>query len=216
MIGATVTSTEVMDAVRSTLQTWVPSVLAELVRRRTGTTYQAASTLPAFPWKQVQSWQEIPDEGVFHLASDRLPMVAVIPGSTVGMSRDAEGVHSVTWEMNVLTVIRGPNWAETTARLGIYRHAIVVALAQHRIGIASASKARWQAARANIVNPRKARNLQGGIDVFHIDVDGVMDDLAGPATPPAAPEYADPTLPTVGPDKAKVSVTHDRTVPVGP
>lgn len=189
-IGPIVTVGAVRRAVETTLQEWLPSVLAAAAR--------AEGRDPDDPEQHqpIRSWRRLPDIRTAH--DDQLPSVSVASGGLAEEAEDqGDGTYRAVWGIVVSVHVRGNDHEDTADRVGYYAAAIRTALAQHGdLGGVAASTV-WLAEDYALSEPNATRNLGGGFVEFTVAIEGVLDIYAGPAEPPLDPSTPNPDLPEV-------------------
>ena len=191
-IDTVVTGTDIRRGAQSTLETWMPSVLAELVRRAYPSV-DPDDPLATFP--APRTWIRLPDMRA--MTEDQSPM-CVVTSSGVGETiRSGDGSWSATWGFQVFTVIRDTGYENVADAVGVYIAAARVAILQHGIGIAGARKPRWSGESYHEMDARDARSLGAGVCGFTVTIPNSVTDTAGPIEPPAPTPFIDVDDPVV-------------------
>jgi hypothetical protein len=192
-LGPAIGALDIRRCAQATLELWMPSIVVELARRADDR-YPPGAGEPTFEQVVIppRDYQRLPDEDVWDLAADQTPVVAVSSPGVPKVTRDSDGLYSAEWMVHVAVIVRGDTFEQTTDILGIYLTAARMALCQHGLGLQGASKPRWVTETYKELDTDVSRSLQGGSTTVRVRVADVMDDTAGPAEPPEAPDYIDP------------------------
>ncbi len=208
-IGTTLDATDIERALQTTLQTWVPSIVAELARRKD-------PVIPPDMAVPPRTWTRLPDAALLEMVADQSPMVAVTGEGMVEPTRDADGYWSAKYIMAVYVVVRASTFLETRDLLGIYTHAVMVAGLQHSLDLPTVNKMglmsptqRWAE-----LDSDDSRSIGAGVVRFEVEAGDIVNDLEGPSAPPPAPIYEDPGAEQV--ETVIVTTTADQTPDVQP
>lgn len=182
MIGPLVDVDDVCLAAETTLQTWLPSVLAEIT---------AASSI-ALP--NPATYEQLASDADSTAAE--YPAVSVSsPGLSAAPERHGDGSYTLTWQLDVTVGIRGASYRATAQQIRKYVSAVRVTLAQHSAlgGIAETTTFKTEAfAKAK---PTAGRTFALGGASFDVRVPNAMNDMSGATTPPIPPDL-NPDAPT--------------------
>jgi hypothetical protein len=185
-LGPFVGPPQVRQAVLATLATWAPFYVAEAIR-------QTGAELPGFtdfvnePLDSPTTVEEAPR------------YIVAVPG-TIGGSppmRKGDGKYIATWDVQIALWLWGADYQETEDHLGYYVTAIRQLMLQQPSLGGFAMSTTWRAERYQEVATTAFRTLGQAIVQFAVQVDGVVDAFAGPASPPVDPTAPPPAAPAV-------------------
>lgn len=179
VFGPIVGSYDVEQAALAVLEEWLPTYLARVAEERGVDPSEIPRPRSVFQTKEFEGWPE-----------DRLPCVQVVSPGQAQPPQGDEGGMRAWWQMNIFCVVKGRDRAATRMLRSIYEDAIPWCLMQHQGlgGIAAGLK--WLGAGAGdvtIVDQRDERTLQGAVNVFTVEVERILDPIAGPAAPDPLP-----------------------------
>lgn len=183
MIGPLVGPLHIVDAFRSTLKLWAPSVLAELAIAGTQLKPPALIDMPLT---------------VDALSSAQTPGIAVaVTGLLEEPERSARGTYNATWGVTVRVLARGDSFESTASAVYGYEVLVRTVVMQHAsLGIGA--RTHWLGEEFAVIDPSSSRTL-GGLDIaFGVELRDVLDGGAGPAVPPdpGAPPIPYPPIAT--------------------
>ena len=192
LLGRVVSAAQVRDAVRTTLQTWLPAMLADV-----------ADQEQCSPLAPIRSWDHAAD--VRRLTPDQLPSLIVGCGGTSGRKLRAGGIVDLTWTVDVATVVRGQSYGDTSDLAARYTAAaaqvLVVVVPQHPL-IVEVRIPDTGGETFEVADIGSARTLAVGIATVEVTVDG-----ARTLQPPSAASPSGmPTVPTVQQTEVEVVV----------
>jgi hypothetical protein len=193
--GPIVSALALRQAIRSTLQLWLPSTVAE-VARQAGVT---PSTIPA-----VRSWHVVSLE---QASADQLPAVFVTtPGLADAPSRKGTGLHRADWNVTVTAAARAESHEATARLVALYTAAVRTVCTQRSSfgGFADASV--WIGEDYDAIEERHGRTLAAGFVDLVVSVADVVDAHGGPLTPPVDPLAAPGDWPLVA--KTRTTATN--------
>ncbi len=166
---------------QTTLQAWLPPVLAELERNH-GLLAPGDAALSALPapkmWGRPTEWDALKPE--------QSPACVVTSTGTVGeFQRMSDGAYSGTWELRVGVAVRGNTYDETADMVRLYTGAIRKA-GSRSLGIGPA----YPLGEPDyaLLSPGAARTIAGGVVAFLVPVHGIQDS-DDPPEPPEGPDY---------------------------
>jgi hypothetical protein len=188
-LGPFVGPTHVRQAVLATLADWAPFYIAE-ANRQTGV------DLPGF----VDFVNE-PIGSPETVVGDSPRYIVAVPGTLEAPQRRGDGSYWATWDVQLALWMWGADYQDTQDRLGHYVVAIRQALTQHASLGRFAKSTTWRGERYAEVSATAFRTWGQAVVMFGVQVAGVLDSYAGPATVPD-----DPTRPPV-PDPAVRTTT---------
>lgn len=190
MIGDTLDGADIRYAAQQTLETWMPSVISELARRKDALRGLTNSfTEWAVP---PRAYTRLPQEDIVDLAVDQSPACFVTSTGIQDAERDSDGIYSGLVTVDAYVFVRGQTWETTSDLVALYTRAMSLCLAQHDWGLEGGRKPKYVSEGwAEIVPPEQGRSIGGGAVRFTMRVSGLLDDSAGPLVPPEPPEYVD-------------------------
>jgi hypothetical protein len=174
--GPIVSAVALREAIRSTLQLWLPSTVAE-VARQAGV--DPATILP------VRSWHVVSFE---QAREDQLPAVFVTsPGLAGEPRRRGTGLITADWNATVVVLARAESHEATAKLVSLYTAAARVVCVQRSGFGGFAAACEWTGEDYDVVEDRKGRTLGGGFVDLVVTVSNVVDANGGPLEPPADP-----------------------------
>jgi hypothetical protein len=185
--GPSITSYDVEDAVRTTLQTWIDSYLLDQERESSG----------RWALRQIErpkSWQLVTD---YHAptADRRLPCVA-IEAQEEDISLGSEGRVTGEFGLNVIVIAKGRSRDETRETVSAYMAAIRLLLLHQGDLDGFAIGTLVGGASTDTVTPAKSKTVAGGTRRIAVMVSAVASAYGGPTEPePPAPATPDPDSP---------------------
>jgi hypothetical protein len=188
VFGPLVSTGDVRDAVKSTLQLWTPGYIAEIAERK-------AITLPPF-----EDWTVRPEYRSLPTTAAPACMVTC-PGTLKQPERQGGGEYIAYFGVQVSVVVWGADWEPTEDTTGYYSTAVVASLLQHPSLGDFAEGVEWLGTRYGEVEHSSTRTLGAAQINFSVAVNNVVNASAGPASPTAP----GPLPPTV--ESASVTVT---------
>lgn len=179
-----ITRHQVCDAVRTTLQTWMPYQLARTCEAD-GLTIDAV--------KQPREWR-LPQSGDRRPFIDRLPLVVVTTTGIRELERNADDVDGC-WDVIVACWTHEADYEDTARHAGVYAAAVASILDQHPSHGGLASDTFVTAIDLNAVDDPEQRTLGGVLVRADVWVPAVWE-LHGLSAPPAD-VVVEPETPTV-------------------
>lgn len=205
IFGPVVHGGDVEAAALDTLQTWLPTYLAELGERAGHT--RGALALPR-SWTVASGIDE-------RFPENALPALAVSAPSLSGEpERRGDGTVWASYGLGVGIVVTASTQVAVESLSRIYTAAVRVCLLQKKLPtLAGFEGINWIAESYDEVDvPReKRRSLASGIVSFDVQLSQAVDVFAGPTEPAprAAPHVYDASLPTVLTADVTVSATDE-------
>lgn len=139
-----------------------------------------------------------------HFPEDQLPVVTVVcPGIAERPSKDGESRYRVRWDVRVGAIVSARDQAQTHLMAQLYVAALAMTIAQHPSLEGHAAGIDWVGASVNELDWDGTRSLEAGEAAFTVEIEDVLTQNAGPATPsdpldPDTDPWADwPTVLTV-------------------
>lgn len=180
---------DVEFAVLNTIETWLPTMLRVIERRHD----LPAGTLREPPGRHAykggidfDSWQE-----------DRCPMIIAVVNPTGTTERNADG-YGQWFEVEIGTIHIEDSEDEARVMAAHVGTAVMAAIGQHGSLGGIATRTELVSAPVTEFPEPDKRRLTRSRTTFHVFVDGLMSDSAGPNTPapPDSPQYpGDPDAP---------------------
>lgn len=202
VFGDIIDADTIEQAVRDTLQAWLPAHLAHQERRK---------GLPQGTLPQPRSWPTVSE---FDLeAHEQLPAVVIVSqGSTGTPERNPKGEYRKTWRFEIAAVIGDKTEREARKLGALYLAAIIGALVQNQTlgGVAESCRNVGPDDHAFGTTERRAQRAIYGT-AFEVTVKAAFNDRLGPATPPDDPYHPDPFPPS--PLEAEITVTLEEQSP---
>jgi hypothetical protein len=190
IFGPIASGRDVKQAIKATLQEWMPTYLA-LMERHTG---RAPRSLP-MPRSYVMS-----DDGSLNKKpEDQLPVVVILTPGNGGKkpARDGRGIYKAGFVVNVACIVSGggQNPQEATSDLAEdYRTALELILLHHGSLGGFAESTEFQGWRTDDLAPEDDRTIAAGVNVFEVLVKGIAQHGAGLKEPLEEPyEETEPT-----------------------
>lgn len=194
-------------AVVTTLETWLPTYLAEVERQRDMTAGEISAP---------KSYRTIPRFDKF--PEDQIPAIYVVsPGVFNEPVKRGGGKYQATYSLGVAAVVESttPDAVNTLSKL--YSSAVVAAIMQHRyLGFPQGKieGVDWVDETFTDIPPLQGRSLASAQNVFVITINDVLTVGAGPLVPDPEVPPIDPVpppdpLPTVGTVEIDVSSEGD-------
>jgi hypothetical protein len=181
--GPFVVDTDVDVAVVDTLRLWLPTYLAQAERER-----GLANKLLARPVEE--SYANVLEDDEF--ADHRLPAILVTTANLADTDVGSDGLYSGRFQVNVTAVVRGRTPAEARAVAALFAGCIRRVMLDHpSLGHFAGTTRLVGGTTAPVRDVTNAgRYLAGGISVFSVFVDELLQVGAGPQIP--ADPYDDP------------------------
>jgi hypothetical protein len=180
---------DVEFAVLNTLETWLPVMLRVLERRHSlpaGTLREPPGRSSYIGGTDLTSWRE-----------DICPMVIAVVNPTGQTEHNSAG-YGQWYEVEVGTIHIEASEDEARVMAGHVGTAVMASLAQHgSLGGLATRTNLISAATVELPDPDE-RVVSRSRSMFHVFIDGLVDDTAGPntPTPPDSPQYGgDPDAP---------------------
>lgn len=172
--GPLIATSDVREAVKTTLQTWLPNYINETNDRR-------GLDLPG-----VQEWETLPEYRA--LPQGQSPAVMTTVLGTIGQpERHGDGSIRVHFNVQVSIVVYGTDWQPTEDTTGQYATAVVAALVQHPGLDGLATSVKWLSYRYVPVDHSSTRTLGTGQLHFDVEIPAFVNTDLGPATPQSSP-----------------------------
>lgn len=175
-LGPLITAEDVVIAAEKTLKDWMPSILAEIFRRR-GLTHTG---------REPGSYEVVPD--IEAAEKDLTPNVVVTTDGLQAAKRTEDGRWEAVWRIFAWVTVRGDDHLEVHRFVSMYVAAARAALLQHGI---FGHKPRLIAESYNELDPDDARSIGGGFCLVAVRIPAIVDDLGGPTVLPIPPDYPD-------------------------
>lgn len=173
-------------AATSTLQTWLPSYLGEVERKRGLTPGWMARPRT---WTTRNDFDKWPEE--------TLPcMLLVSPGLAAEPLKDGNGRYRSVWFLGIAVIVQARNKNDVELMCGLYTAAIRAAVVQHPSLGGVAEGVDWVNERYDDLPSTKGRTLAAGQVIFEVEVADVVSAHDGPAAPDPDPE----TPPALSPE----------------
>lgn len=191
IFGPIIHGGHIEQAALTTLQTWLPTYLAE-VAENDGRT---RGVLPApRAWTVAAGIDD-------RFPEQALPTVAVTAPALAGEpDMRGDGSISTVWELAVGVIVAANSQAAVEDLAHLYAAAVRTCLIQKRLtDLAGFEGARWMGESYDEVTDDSRRSLASGIVSFEIAVSETANAYAGPtdSAPRPSPHVYDPALPTV-------------------
>jgi hypothetical protein len=184
--GPLIITDDVDAAVLAMLKLWLPTYLTQAEQERT--LGQGWLMRP-----KDSSYANVLDDDTF--PDYVLPAVLVTTDGTTGDTERTAGagLHAAWWNFVVTAIVRGPDEAGTKKVASLYAGSIRRLLLQKQSLGGFAGGMRWI---SELVTPvadtsDRGRNLAAGIGTFHVLVNEVVQDEAGPTQPDPEPDPHD-------------------------
>lgn len=178
IFGPIVSGTKVRHAMRSHLQLWFPTYLAEVARLEG----LDPSKLPNF-----KSWVSALDLPGGKYAENQMPScVIVAPGLATEPER-LGGSHVATWALSVGCVVSGQDREGTFKLAEMYAAAVRASVVQNSSLGGFATATDWLGERYDEVPNEMLRTLAAGSVQFAVEVQRTIDPMGGPDEPLADP-----------------------------
>jgi hypothetical protein len=187
----------VEDALRDTLQAWLPGHLAHQERRR---------DLDPGYLQRPTNWPTISE---FEMDNSRhIPAIIIVsPGSLPNPKRNQKGEYTKTWRFEIAAVVGDRTEAEARKLGSLYLAAVIGALVQNRTLGGRVKDCRYMGPddHAFGTNDRKRTRAIYGT-AFEVDVRVFVNDRLGPTSPP--PDPFDPPDPPLNALEAQITVDY--------
>jgi hypothetical protein len=181
--GELLVETDVDEAVIATLKKWLPSYLTRLERER-GLTVRTLARPVAASYVNTLEDDEFPDH--------QLPAIIVTTARTSEVERFGGGVHTVSFQVIVSSVVRGRTPPETRKLAALFSGCVRRVLVHQQDLGEFAQEVRFQ--RGNLApladQTDSGRWLAAGVNEFVVVVDDVLTGGVGPMQ--VDPVYDDP------------------------
>lgn len=178
VFGPIVTGKQVRLAMRSHLQAWFPSYLAE-VARGDG---RDPSAVPVF--RSYASLLDMPD-GRF--VEEQMPSCVIVAPGLLEMPMKKSGVYIARWAVNVGAIVSGQNKENTFDLSELYAAALRSAVVQNPGLGGFATATDWLGERYDEIPNAMDRTLAAGTVQFRVEVQSAIDARGGPDAPLADP-----------------------------
>lgn len=202
IFGRMLTAHDVEQWVLTFLRRWSGTYIAEAERQHG---YTAGDLQRVRGWGVTPSFDKWPE--------DQLPAVLVVsPGLIPPPVRAGDGVWRATWRIEIGCICSARTREKSHELAALYVQAHTDAIVQHPSLEGHAAGVDWLDLTLNQLDFDDTRSLYAGTSVFAVEVDNVVTDFGGPATPndPLEPETDPwPLWPTV--ETVDVDVEHDLT-----
>lgn len=172
IFGQIITGDDVRNAVKATVQKWIPTYLA-VIARKTGRT---GGDLKAY-----RSYPTLFD--IHKYAEDIMPAcVLVAPGLLTTPKRE-KGGYRATWGVGLGCVVSGKDRDNTYQLATLYTAATRSLIMQHSSLGDFADGVNWISERYDNLDSSDARTIAAGVIQLGVDVTSVLDPTAGPTHP---------------------------------
>lgn len=183
IFGTIVTRTELENAAKLTIQTWISTYLAEVERQHSVVAGSYERPRSYTTTNDFERWDE-----------NQLPAIIIVsPGQSAPPEKQGDGKYRTTWALGIGVVCSGNDEAETREMVDIYTAAIRTLLIQRPSLGQFASGLTYEDERYDEMSTAKRRSLQAGYVICSVKVDNVADASGGPITP------SDPPVPATDP-----------------
>lgn len=184
IFGRIVTRTELENAAKVTVQTWISTYLAEVERQHGIVAGRYERPRGYSTTNDFDRWEE-----------DQLPCIIIVsPGMSSTPVKRGDGNYNTWWALGVGVVCSGDTEHDTRAMVDIYTAAIRALLIQRPSLNQFAQGLNYEDERYDEAATENRRSLQAGYVVCTVEVDNVVMSNAGPMTP-SDPPSPDPTVP---------------------
>lgn len=187
-VGILITDDMVEDAVKATLQRWVPTYMSELER-------QLALDVPYYKRPVASSYLVRSDFDKW--PEEMLPAVVVVsPGIDDDPPKDGNRRYRASFQIGVACVVSSINQEES--RRAAYRMGAViraVLIQKQSLDKALTERVRgvtWHGSRNNELRPEDQRSIWANRQLFTVEVGDVLGGAAGPTAPEPDPQTPPP------------------------
>lgn len=180
IFGPIIDGDDVEAALLAHLRTWMPTYLAATRRRKDPTETRWPSGIAP-----VRSFT-VTHAGPEKWPEDQLPMLlAYAPGFAQPPTRDGDGTVSATYACTLTAIVSGYDMADSKTLGRLYAQAAMMAILQKpTLGGFARETQLVDLNNFPVTRGVEAeRNLMAVAGVYVIDVDGILNDNAGPAQP---------------------------------
>lgn len=186
VFGTIFTPRKMEDALMVTLQTWMPTYLAEIERQ----TLRDSESLP-----HPQSWANSTSEFNAIPGDEIMPLVVVICTGLAGEpERHGDGRYRAPWACGVGVFTSGRDQDSSRGLAYDYGAAIRALIVQHQSlgGLPGAGGIDWVEERYDDVDIEEERTLGSARIVFSVWIEDVVSDNLGPVDPDPLPDHHEP------------------------
>lgn len=179
--GQIVDATVPEQAMKATLEMWLPAYLAHLARLKDRDPETIATP---------GSWHTV-NEPLQKWPEDQVPAIYVVSTGILGEPQlSGEGIYRADFDIGVAAVVEDVTREDTDDLCKLYAAAIWGAVTQNRSLGGTADGTRWTGGTWDVVPGERARNLAGCEVRFAVTIGQVVDIFDGlaeplPGTPPA-------------------------------
>jgi hypothetical protein len=196
--GRLVSGAQVEDAAETTLQTWLPTYLAEM-ERQLGV--ESGSMPVPRAWERTNTWNQ-------HLAT-QTPVIVLVSGGLAGKPELRNGSYRAAWSLGLAAVVRDKDQRSANTLAKAYGAAIRGSLVQHgSLGGFASSVDYLDEVYTN--DPPDYLDIGASVLLdFDVWVDDITDWPGGPTAPIVPPEVPGgwPTVETTHIDIERRSLT---------
>lgn len=178
VFGTIVTGKQVRGAMRSHLQQWLPTYLAEISRGDD----RAGDALPL-----PRSWVSALDLVDGKFTEDQMPSCVIVAPGLLEDPRKQGGVYICRWAVAVGFVVSGQNRENTFDLSELYAAAGRAAVLQHPSLGGFATATDWVGERYDDIPNDMQRTLAAGTVQFSVEVQGALSVQNGPEAPLVEP-----------------------------
>lgn len=174
LFGPLVTGKQVRAAVKTHLQAWFPSYLAE-VARADG---RDPADVPLF-----RSWASALDMPDGRYVEEQMPGCVIVAPGLIEEPIKHSGIYTVRWGLNIGAVVSGQNKENTFDLSELYAAAIRGCIVQNSALGGFATACDWLGERYDEIPNAMERTLAAGTVQFSLEVQGAIDAREGPYAP---------------------------------
>lgn len=190
--GDYVTTEDILVAVRTTIQTWSATYLAEMSRH--------SQQNPSIEWEQLQDFNSFPSAlDISQFVEEQLPScIIVVPGVSNKPRKQGNGLYTAELDVSIGVAVSSQDTESTRKLASLYGAAVRQILLQKSSlgGIASGVTWNKEEYTGNFIRPNDQRSLAIGELDFTFTIDNFANDSNGPLTA-LAPETAPTGWPVV-------------------
>ena len=170
---------DVREAVKATIQKWIPTYLAA-VERHYGLKPRTIQTPRSYVFSDDGKLDKRPEKQV--------PCVVILVPATSGKpAREGDGNYRARWPVTVSVIVASKNQGATSDLAQWYSTAILGLMVHNGTLGGFAMETTWFGQRNDDLRPEQNRTLAAGTNVFEVLVPEVVRKGAGLKEPPADP-----------------------------
>lgn len=185
--GTIIDGGTVERAVQATLQTWLPTYLAEVARQ---------NSLNPASLTSIRDWR-IVNELEAPLGPKQLPALWLVSPGLEGEPYQAEDTFSASWLVTMAVIVSARDHTQTIHIARLYTAAVRAALTQKPPTDIPVSDCRWLDESYDRGPAILENTIAYGTLTFRVTVDDVLAPFGGPDEPPADPIEPLPDTPNV-------------------